>query len=199
LPASMAGAREYVRVGMFDRRTARLAIVAGLPAVVLGALTSRAIGGEALLVLSGLVLFGLGVRMVAASGACARARAEARRDRLGLVIALVVGAGFVTGLLANGGGFLLVPIFVVILGFTAARAAGTSLVAAAALTVPTLIAHWLLGDIDWAVASAFALGLVPSSLVGARLGRRMPDRVTRPMFGAVLMTFATVFLVAQVV
>src|SRR5262249_36575988 len=122
-----------------------------------------------------------------------------RRDRVVLVVALVGGAGFFAGLLSNGGGFLLVPFFVVLLGFTAARAAGTSLVAAAALTVPTLVAHWLLGDIDWAVASAFALGLVPASLLGARLGRRLPDHITRPAFGVVLMTFATVFLVAQVV
>ncbi len=91
-----------------------------------------------------------------------------------LVVGLVAAAGFVTGLLANGGGFLLVPIFVLVLGLTAAQAAGTSMVAVAALIVPTLIAHIALGHVDWAVAGAFAVGVIPASIVGARLGRRLP-------------------------
>ena len=67
-----------------------------------------------------------------------------RRDaRTALVVTLVAGAAFLTGLLANGGGILLVPIFVLVLGFTATRAAGTSMVAVAALIVPTLATHWL--------------------------------------------------------
>ena len=60
------------------------------------------------------------------------------RDGRGLllVVGLVASAGFLTGLLANGGGFLLVPIFVLVLGLTAAQAAGTSMVAVAALIIP---------------------------------------------------------------
>ena len=79
-------------------------------------------------------------------------------------------AGFLTGLLANGGGFLLVPIFVLVLGLTAAQAAGTSMVAVAALIIPTLIAHIALGHVDWAVAGAFAVGCDP------RVDRRRAPR-----------------------
>ena len=43
--------------------------------------------------------------------------------------------GLLTGLLANGGGFLLVPMFVLLLGLTAAEAAGTSMLAVGVLTV----------------------------------------------------------------
>ena len=64
--------------------------------------------------------------------------ASRRQNGALLVVGLVAGAGFLTGLLANGGGFLLVPIFVLVLGLTAAQAAGTSMVAVAALIVPTL-------------------------------------------------------------
>jgi uncharacterized membrane protein YfcA len=197
LQASVVGAREYLRVEMLDRRVAKLAVLAGVPAAILGAATSRVLGGQALLALSGLMLLAIGVRMVVPARAGAAARGAERTDRPVFVLSLVAGAAFLAGLLANGGGFLLVPIFVMVLGFTAARAAGTSLIAAAALTIPTVGAHWLLGDIDWAVAGAFALGLVPASMVGARLGRRLPDHVTRPLFGAVLMVFSVVFLVAK--
>ena len=125
------------------------------------------------------------------------ARGAARCDRTGVVIALAAAVGFVAGLLATGGGILLVPIFVMVLGFTTARAAGTSLVVAAALTIPTLTAHWLLGNIDWSVAGAFAVGMIPASMVAARLGPKLPDHVTRPAFGAVLLVFAAFFVARQ--
>ena len=97
-------------------------------------------------------------------------------------------------MLANGGGFLLVPIFVLVLGLSAARAAGTSMVAVAALTVPTLVVHWALGNIDWAIALPFALGMIPAVVVGSRLGRRLPEDVSRRAFGVVLVVFSACFL-----
>jgi uncharacterized membrane protein YfcA len=150
-------------------------------------------------VLSGLLLFVVGVRMAwptrslasvdtPAVGAVRGARGDL------LVVGLVAGAGFLTGLLANGGGFLLVPIFVLVLGLTAAQAAGTSMVAVAALIIPTLIAHIVLGHVDWAVAAAFAAGVIPASIVGARVGQRLPEVFARRVFGVVLVTFSVCFL-----
>jgi uncharacterized membrane protein YfcA len=201
LPASVAGARQYLRAGLLCPRTARLAVVAGLPAVVAGALVSPLVGGEGLLVITGALLFVVGARMlvpaslVPAGGRLAVAVDEARTT---LVIALIAGAAFLTGLLANGGGFLLVPIFVLVLGFTATRAAGTSMVVVAALMVPTLATHWYLGNIDWAVAGAFAVGVIPATVAGARLGRHVPEAATRRAFGVVLVAFSLWFLATRV-
>jgi len=199
LPASLAGARQYVRAGHLDRRIAKLAVLAGLPAVVAGAAFSRLVGGSSLVVLSGLMLFVVGVRMAWPSASLDSVDAlavsgerEARGDLL--VVGLVAGAGFLTGLLANGGGFLLVPIFVLVLGLTAVQAAGTSMVAVAALIVPTLLAHIWLGHVDWAVAAAFAAGVIPASIVGARIGQRLPEVFARRAFGVVLVTFSVCFL-----
>ena len=85
-----------------------------------------------------------------------------------------------TGLLANGGGFLLVPVFVLVLGLTVVEAAGTSMVVVGILTIPTLATHWALGHIDWTVAAGFAAGLIPGAAAGARiapthLGRTAPS------------------------
>jgi uncharacterized protein len=202
LPSSIVGAREYHRVGLLDRRVAVLAVLAGLPAVLAGAALSGFVGGEALLVLSGLMLLVVGIRMLwpgssvlASAGRSEGDLVTSKRERSdGLVVALVAGAAFLTGLLANGGGFLLVPIFVLVLGLSAAQAAGTSMVAVAALTVPTLAAHAALGHVDWVVAGAFALGMIPASLVGARLGLRLPEAVARRAFGTVLVAFSICFL-----
>ena len=197
LPAALLSAREYLRAGMLDRRVARLAMIAGVPMVLIGALASRVVSGQWLLILSGLLVLGVGVRMVVPTRSGRSVRCAARLDSTSLVVVLVAMAGFVAGLLATGGGILLVPIFVMVLGFTTARAAGTSLVVAAALTVPTITAHWFLGNIDWSIAAAFALGMIPTSFVAARLGPRLPDRITRPLFGAVLLVFSLFFVVSQ--
>jgi uncharacterized membrane protein YfcA len=200
LPSSAAGAREYFRAGMLDRRIAKLSILAGLPAVIVGAAVGKLLGGDSLLVVSGIMLLVVGVRMLLPNrprGAQTGAQTGARLHRTGAVVALAAGAAFLAGMLANGGGFLLVPLFVLGLGFTAARAAGTALVAAMALVIPTLVAHWLLGDIDWVVAGAFAVGMIPASTIGARFGTKMPDRITRPAFGGALVVFSVFFLVTR--
>jgi uncharacterized membrane protein YfcA len=212
LPSSLIGAREYHRVGLLDRRLAVLAVVAGVPAVLAGAALSGLVDGSILLLLSGFLLLAVGARMLWPTPSPPPLPVLASTDRLepyllapkrrrgeGLVVGLVAAAAFVAGLLANGGGLLLVPIFVLALGLSAARAAGTSMVAVAALTVPTLAAHATLGHVDWVVAGAFALGMIPASLVGARLGRRLPDAVARRAFGAVLVAFSVCFLALRVV
>jgi len=196
LPSSMAGAREYARAGLLDKRIAKLSILAGLPAVIVGAAVGKLLGGDALLLLSGVMLLAIGVRMLLPSGASAVKQAS-RADRTATVVVLAAGAAFLAGMLANGGGFLLVPLFVVGLGFTAARAAGTALVAAMALVIPTLFAHWAMGNIDWMVAGSFALGMIPASMVGARYGTKLPDGVTRTAFGCALVLFSVYFLVTR--
>ena len=116
-------------------------------------------GGRILLIASGIVLAIVGARILLPL-TDARVAGRARR-RPGVVVPAAAAIGVFTGLLANGGGFLLVPLFVVILGLTMPESAGTSLVVIAVLSVPTLVTHWALGHIDWVVAGAFAAGSYP--------------------------------------
>lgn len=197
VPASVIGARRYLRAGQLDRRVAVLSIAGGLPGTVVGALVSAVVGGDRLLVLSGLLLAWMGVRMLLPDRSGAAARGAARRDRRGLVLLLSFGVGFATGLLANGGGFLLVPLYVLVLGMTAVEAAGTSMVVVGALVIPTLITHWALGHVDWAVAGELAVGLLPGSALGARIAQRVSPERLRRSFALLLVAFAIWFLVRQ--
>jgi uncharacterized membrane protein YfcA len=194
VPAAFAGARRYLKAQALDLRTAKLAIVGGVPGTVVGALVSAAIGGQRLLLLSGLMLLIVGARVVLPDPVGSSERAAARRSRTELVVGAAFVVGVFTGVLANGGGFLLVPLFIVVLGLGATEAAGTSMVAVGALVVPTMVTHWFLGHIDWNVALAFGGGMLPGSLVGSRVAQRIPARVLRPAFGVMLTAFATVFL-----
>jgi hypothetical protein len=116
VPAAVAGARRHLRAGNLDRRTAWWSVAGGLPGAMLGTLVSEVLGGFRLLALSGVVLVAAGLRVVLPDPAGAPIRAARRRQRVGLVAAAAFIVGVLTGVLANGGGFLLVPLFVVAFG-----------------------------------------------------------------------------------
>ena len=167
IPAAVVGMVAYVRRRQVEWRVARWSIYGGVPASIIGALLSQYVGGKPLLIASGVVLAAVGLRILLPlpEGHLA----GLARRRASVVVPAAVGIGLFTGLLANGGGFLLVPMFVVVLGLTMPESAGTSLVVIAVLSVPTLTTHWALGHIDWAIAAAFAGGAIPGAAAGSWL------------------------------
>jgi uncharacterized membrane protein YfcA len=194
LPASLVSARSHLRHGTLDRRVATLAVAGGVPGTLLGGLASGLVDAHLLLLLSAALLLVVGLRVLLPDPAGHAGRCTARRDRPATVVLLAVAVGLLTGLLANGGGFLLVPAFVLLLGLTTATAAGTSMVVAGVLSLPTLAVHWSLGHVDWVVSAVFALGVVPGLLAGRALATRVPTDVARRAFGGLLVVFAAWFL-----
>ncbi|MGZ7000382.1 MAG: sulfite exporter TauE/SafE family protein [Acidimicrobiia bacterium] len=199
LPASLTGARRHVQNGSFDRRVALLAIAGGVPGTAAGALLSSAIGGNRLLFLSAAMLLVVGARVAMPDRDRHAAACALRRANAPLLVGTAFAVGLLTGLLANGGGFLLVPLFIIGFGLAAGEAAGTSMLVVGVLTIPTLVTHWSLGHIDWPVAIAFAVGMIPGSLVGASLSSHVADEIARRAFGVVLVVFAIAFVALQVV
>ena len=197
IPAAVAGMVTYVRRRQVHWPIARWSIIGGVPATIVGALGSRYVGGRALLVVSGVVLAAVGVRILFPLPD-ERLALQGRR-KASFVVPAAAMIGLFTGLLANGGGFLLVPLFVVILGLTMPESAGTSLVVIAVLSVPTLATHWALGHIDWGVAAAFAAGSIPGTAVGSRVAQHLPAEATKRGFGVLLIVFAAYFIVRQVI
>jgi uncharacterized protein len=196
LPAAVAGAWGYVRRGELDPKIARWSILGGMPATVAGALLSRFVGGRPLLTASGVVLAAVGARILWPVPETAAPQRLSRR-RPEVVVPAAAGVGCFTGLLANGGGFLLVPLFVLVLGLTIAESAGTSLVVIALLSFPTLVTHWALGHIDWTVAGPFAAGAVPGAVLGSRFVTRLDPHRLKRAFGLLLIGFAVYFVAHQ--
>jgi len=89
-------------------------------------------------------------------------------------------AGALSGLLGVGGGVVLVPAYMDLLGVPIKTAIATSLVCVGMLAVPSTVSHALLGDIDWTFAAFLALGVVPGAWVGSSLAARASDRRLRP-------------------
>jgi uncharacterized membrane protein YfcA len=198
LPASLAGAKRSWTSGGLDRRLALLAIAGGVPGTIVGALASGAVRGNTLLVLSGFLLLVVAARVLVPVSANGQERAAQRGTRPGVIVGAAASVGFLAGMLANGGGFLLVPLFIVGFGLSTRAASSTSMLVVGAMTLPTLVAHWALGNIDWTVAIAFSVGVLPGAILGSRIADRVPGNVGRNVFGTVLLVFALAFLLRQV-
>jgi uncharacterized membrane protein YfcA len=198
IPTALAGAWAYLRRRECDCKVAWWSLAGGVPGTLAGALLSQVIGGRVLLIASGVVLAIVGIRVLRPVTDDQRRLGEARR-RAGVVIAAAAAVGLFTGLLANGGGFLLVPLYLVVLGLGMRESAATSLVVIAALSVPTLVTHWALGHVDWPVAGAFAAGAIPGGRLGGRLAHRLGGDSVRKAFGALLVLFAIYFTAKQAI
>ncbi|HEX6419912.1 MAG TPA: sulfite exporter TauE/SafE family protein [Acidimicrobiales bacterium] len=128
------------------------------------------------------------------------ARAGARRGAGGTarIVAVGAAAGVLAGIFGVGGGLLLVPGMVMVLGMDQRRAHGTSLAAIVPIAVAGVAGYALDGKVDW-LASLFLI--VGSAGVGARVGTRLlhvlPQRVLALVFAAVLLVTAARMVVAD--
>ncbi|HEY7439243.1 MAG TPA: sulfite exporter TauE/SafE family protein [Acidimicrobiia bacterium] len=198
IPAAVLAAIPYVRSGDARPKAAAWSVLGGVPGTIVGALLSKAIGGGPLLVVSGAVLMVVGLRLIHPIEQATRDIGTERRQNRPLLVAAMFGVGVFTGLLANGGGFLLVPLYLLVFGLRMRQAVGTSLLVIAVLAIPTLAAHWALGHIDWAVAGAFAAGLLPASVVASRAAVRVEGRILRYSFGWFLIAFGAFFAIYRI-
>jgi uncharacterized membrane protein YfcA len=193
IPSAAVAALPYMRAGEARPRAAGWTLVGAVPATVVGALLADIIGGPSVLLASGIVLVFIGLRVLPRIDPLQRSIGAARRRNRTLLVAASAAVGLLTGLLANGGGFLLVPMYLLLFGLNMRESAGTSLLVVTLLAVPTLAAHWALGHVDWAVAGAFALGSVPASAVSARLAHLVPRYKVRLAFGWFLIASGIAF------
>lgn len=196
IPSAMLGAYPYVRSGEARRKAAAWSLLGAIPAAILGGLLSQQIGGSALLVASGVVLVVVGIRVMLPIEDAAREVGMQRRMNRPLLVAATAGVGLFTGILANGGAFLLMPLYLLVFGLRMRQAVGTSLVVVAALSVPTLVTHLSLGHIDWGVTLALLAGQLPGSFIASRLSTRIEGPgVARRAFGRFLVLFGVAFTI----
>ncbi|NQY07032.1 MAG: sulfite exporter TauE/SafE family protein [Flavobacteriaceae bacterium] len=116
-----------------------------------------------------------------------------------IIIIIIIGllAGLFSGVLGVGGGVIMVPLMVMLLGFTQHQAQGTSL---AVLAVPVTFlgaynyykAGNLTGNytIDWKVALIMALLFVVGTYLGSKFAVGLDEKMLKKIFGGVLILVA---------
>lgn len=115
------------------------------------------------------------------------------------MIAIGLIAGFMGGYVGVGGGFIMVPLFISVLGISMREASGTSLVAVCILAVPGVIEQALLGNVYVSVGLAIAVGSMPGSILGASLVKRIPESALRLLFASFLLVVAVILVLNEVV
>lgn len=95
-------------------------------------------------------------------------------------------AGILSGLLGVGGGIVLVPIMVSLLGFAQHNAHATSLAVIVPTAIVSSIVYSFHGNIDILLALTLAAGSIVGANVGARWMKRIPAAQLKRMFGLLL-------------
>jgi uncharacterized membrane protein YfcA len=196
IPATLVAARTYWRANHVDWRLVRWTVAIGLPATLLGAYATRWLSGSALVVATEIILAALGLRFLVRPGL----PHEVVRDPTWMrtrMVAVAAAVGITAGLLANTGGFLFAPLFVVVLHRGIKDAFGSSLSIGAALAVPGTLVHAALGHIDWTIVAVFGAASIPLSYVGARVALRTHSVKLERIYGAVIATLGIALLVVM--
>ncbi len=98
-----------------------------------------------------------------------------------------LGSGVLSGVFGIGGGIVIVPSLILLMGLTVRQAVGTSL---AALLLPVgilgVLEYARAGEVDVRLAVVLALGLLVGVYVGARIGLGLPAELVQRGFGVLL-------------
>jgi uncharacterized protein len=193
IPTAIAGAITHARLGTADVRTGLILGMWGAPSAVAGAMLTRLVGGQVVLLVTSLVIIIVAIDMMRAGQLAAKEGDDDVPVRVRRPALLGAVTGLYSGFLGLGGGFVLVPLLYRFSGFPIKRAIGTSLVAVAVFAVPGSITHWLLGNVDVGLALALVVGVVPGAIMGARFTFTARERTIRTAFAALLIVVGVVF------
>ena len=114
----------------------------------------------------------------------------------GAAIGLI--AGLASGYVGVGGGFIMVPLMLSIIGIPMRKASGTSLIAVMILAIPGVIEQGIIGNINYLAGIAVVIGTIPGAVIGAKLVTKVPERTLRLLFGCFLIVAAAMLVLNEV-
>ena len=184
--SALLGVWEYRRAGEVRVKAALVFSGTGAVGAWGGAYAHQLVREELLLALFGILMLGAAAKMLRwkppASGADAEESCAYRFPRTCWVKVSGIGllVGIMTGFFGVGGGFVIVPALVLVLGFPMRLAVGTSLLIIALISSGGLVGHLQFGRFDGRLAALVLIGSAAGTLLGTRLGRAgSPERMTR--------------------
>lgn len=104
-----------------------------------------------------------------------------------ILIAIGVFVGIYSGIMGLGGGTVMIPVLVLMLGFSQHQAVGTSLaVMIPPVTLPAVIGYYRNGDVKFSIAAWIALGVLLGTSLGFMVAKRLSDNTLTLVFGFIL-------------
>jgi len=197
IPTAIGGIWGYWQKKMINLKIAFIAIICGLPATIAGAYLTKIIDSFWLMLLTGFLVIHLGIRLFLGKDLI---NSRFKSDSSVFIKAGLIGllSGFLSGLLAIGGGIILIPGFILILGLSMQEAISTSLFCIAFFALPATIVHSCLGHINWHIVLNLSIGVIPASYLGSKAGIALGSKFIRPAFSIFLILFGIYFILKQV-
>ena len=192
---ALVGAAPYLRKRCIDGRAVLLFGVPGLLGTSLGTLLSHRMPAALQLLIFAVVMLIAAIRMF---GPMPEQRSAQLRAWWQVALA-GLGVGVLTGVVGVGGGFLILPALVLLLGLSMARSVGTSLVIIAMNSALGFGLH-VFGQttpLHWPVIGLIAGIGILGSLVGAQLSNLCSPLVLRRSFAGFLVLLGGYILVTS--
>lgn len=191
--AAAIGVVSYLRRGEVRWRASFAFGAAAAVSSLAGSLLSHQLDPDVLLLAFAPVMVAGAVAMVVERDA----ESTFRPWRLGVssrqatkVALLGLGTGWLTGLFGVGGGFVIVPVLVLGLGFGVTEAVGTSLLVIIIGSLVALADRLHGGAIEWDVIAPFAAAAAVGVLIGSALGERASSRTLTRWFAVLVIATA---------
>jgi hypothetical protein len=190
---SMMGAFIHRNQGTLNWRVALVFGGVGMVVSYFSAGLSKAFPPNLLLVTFAGLMLAIGILLVTRSGADQQTQAAAS---ISLRKAILSGAvvGVLTGILGVGGGFLIVPALVMLVGLPFHQAVGTSLLVIAMNSLAGFLGHLSGIQLNLVLISIFVIAGLAGTFVGARLAQRLDATLLRRLFAVFVIGLALFLL-----
>ncbi len=187
------GGWRHLRSGTVDLGVSKWMAFGSVPGSIAGVFLLERLDLDVTVVLAlvagALMIVSLAVLARALFSRAPRERAQVpltARNKAGAVaIGLVLGA--VLGLTSVGSGALIGPALILLFRLTPRRVVGTDVFHAAIMLWAAGLAHWVGGNVDFALMGTILLGSIPGVWIGTALVGRVPTAFLRPALGCVLL------------
>ena len=163
----------HARKGHVWWRCAAVFAAIGTIGAIFGSSLGKAVNGQWLLFLFGLLMIGVGALMLRPRNDDVRDKRPVDRRMCLLTAAVALAAGAASGFFGIGGGFLIVPALIFATGMPTIHAVGSSLLAVGTFGLATAINYARSGMIDWIIAAEFIGGGVVGGALGMLLATRL--------------------------
>ena len=107
-----------------------------------------------------------------------------------ILVAIGLAAGFFSALFGVGGGVIVVPLLVLLAGYSGRVATGTSLAAIGLTALFGVVAFGLLGEVEWDDALVVGLPATAGTLAGTWVQQRVSSRMLVLLFAVFLLAVA---------
>ena len=154
--------------------------LSGMIGAALGAELGKAVDGQKLLALFGMLMVAVGIAMLRKRGGegnlSVRLTPASAKYLLPRLVPIGAAVGLMAGFFGIGGGFLIVPGLILATGMPLRTAIGTSLVVVFALGATTAASYAWSGLVDWSLVGLMLIGGLAGSAAGIILGRSLAGR-----------------------